>query len=164
LGRRFGAQGSRGAGVGAPAVPIGGSTGWPKLNHAPALHVRVPGVYPGSCRSSDFNFDAGLPDSSAFPTRASRPLSRNFPDLPLNRRFHTFWKVFTLFPQKIASERRISRCHPHRFCALRAPCSSESDRLVHHLRVRARARLAGGATCPPIPWKQFMICFGGVAE
>jgi hypothetical protein len=51
--------------------------------------------------------------------------------------------------KKIASERRISRAHPpNRFCVLWAPCSSESDRLVHPWCVRVCGRTQAGALWP----------------
>jgi hypothetical protein len=47
----------------------------------------------------------------------------------------TIFDDFTRFP-RIASVCPFSRFQTHRFCALRAPCSSDSDRLVHPWRTR----------------------------
>jgi hypothetical protein len=73
-------------------------------------HARTPGVYPGSCRSSDF------------PMRTSSQTHRLSRRGPPN-------SVEIDAPPKT-----------HRYCALRAPCSSESDRLVHPCRVSTPAR------------------------
>jgi hypothetical protein len=84
--------------------------------------------YPGSCRSS------------AIPKRASRThrLSRRGPPKSVK-------STISHFPRKNrlrSSVFLISPLKTHRFCALRAPCSLESDRLVHPRAHTAYTRVA----------------------
>jgi hypothetical protein len=99
--------------------------------------THAPGVYPGSCRPSDF------------PMRASQThrLSRRGPPKSVKM---TIFTLFHRISQKNASAHRISRCPPpktHRVFALQAPFSSESDRLVHPWHARTHAHTACPRSC-----------------
>jgi hypothetical protein len=85
-------------------------------------HVRTRGV-PGVMQAIGFP-DEGLPDSSAFLMRASEKCEiDDFDD------FHTLSSDLTKKSPPLVFP--IPPPKTHRIFALRMPCSSESDRLVH---------------------------------